>query len=79
MQDRFSRHKEATLLLSVVEKAVKQLKEAASSCRHNQDRRKKVSVPYVHGLSHSLKKVASKGEVDGLFSAPQKASVRLLN
>lgn len=63
------------LITSVAESALKKSKSepATRDGQGSDNNRKRVAViPYLHGISHSLKKVGKKAGVDVVFSAPDR-------
>lgn len=48
--------------------------EEEANNRKGRERRKFVVIPYIHGLSRNLKRIAGRCDVDVLFSAPDKLS-----
>lgn len=64
-----------SILISVSECLLKEVKQAeASNYRKRERTTRPVIVPYIHNMSHKLKKVASRVNVDVVFSAPQRLS-----
>lgn len=62
------------LITSVLESLVKEVKAGGLAARKNgsESRERPVPIPYVHQLSHRLKKVAKKCGVHVVFTAPNK-------
>lgn len=63
------------VLVSVAEKQLKNLRPRHTSEPVRQrERRKVVVLPYLHQVSHNLRKIGSRAGVDVVFSAPEKLS-----
>ncbi|XP_077516777.1 uncharacterized protein LOC144127755 [Amblyomma americanum] len=65
------------LLVSVAEGVLKEKKaEGQTGCNQQKgqrdDKQKVVVIPYMHKISHNLKKIAKKADVKVVFSAPEK-------
>ncbi|CAN7939686.1 unnamed protein product, partial [Ixodes hexagonus] len=62
-----------SLLTSVVERLLKEIKQGDGVNREPRDRTgRPVVVPYMHKFSHNLKRAANRVHVDVVFSAPNK-------
>lgn len=65
----------ALLLSSVAQKMLKTRQGKSLTSREGQSRNKKVAViPYIHQLSHNLKRIGKRAGVDVIFSAPHRLS-----
>lgn len=60
------------VLISVAESGLRKLNRQIGTSVNSSQGMKKVVVPYIHNVSHALKKIGQKVKVDVLFSAPQK-------
>ncbi|CAN7948473.1 unnamed protein product, partial [Ixodes hexagonus] len=62
-----------SLLTSVAEVLLREVKQKGAFTRRTRNRTTRpVIVPYIHNLSHKLKKLANRVNVDVVFSAPNK-------
>ncbi|CAN8002604.1 unnamed protein product, partial [Ixodes hexagonus] len=65
----------AHLLTSVAESLLKQIKKGETSPRKSRDRnsnQRPVVIPYIHNISHNLKKIGNRANIDVVFSALNK-------
>lgn len=63
-----------SILVPVCETICRNLKSAKSGKKVNEETRRKIAVlPYVHGITHKLKKIAARNEIQVVCSAPNKA------
>lgn len=64
-----------SLLVSVAEKLLKKIKQGENATTDCADEKKPLAVlPYLHKISHGLKKIGNKANVRVVFSAPDKLS-----
>ncbi|CAN7949255.1 unnamed protein product [Ixodes hexagonus] len=63
-----------SLLTSVTEVLLRKIKQGGDAKRPRDRTIRPVVVPYMHTISHGLKKIAQRANVEVVFSAPQKLS-----
>lgn len=64
----------ALLVSSVCESLLKKLKGPGNNDSNERERQPTIAIPYVHRISHNLKKALSKYSVNVVFTAPCKLS-----
>lgn len=62
------------LLTSVAEGLLKKMKTRQKNDRNNKKKGKVAVLPYIHTVSHNLKRIAKRADVSVVFSAPDKLS-----
>lgn len=60
------------LVCALASRLLRALSSSVPEKRPQKERQKTAVIPYVHGVSHALKKIVSKAEVRLVFSAPKK-------